>query len=425
MRYTLRLLTLDQLSRAAGVVCALELMRGEPEWQDGDKKRLGDWPIEIGLWVGAAATPNRLGGKGNTSPDSAVSRVKRFRRDGREAPAPIKACPWCGEPFSRDSFACEPSDVTPKNMLIRCAGANCPFTGRRALPILTVDEAIYRRLPAFVIATIDKFAGLRWLAGAGAFFGNVKREDQWGFYGAADPAALGRRLFGGASLLPPALIVQDELHLISGPLGTVAALYETVLDGLASRNRDGRTIRPKVVASTATVRRAAAQIEALFDLKQTEVFPPPGPDRRDSFLPRQFRHLRSRRGSMSGSPRRARGRSSSSFACCCRCSLPRRRKRTPSPTPTLTSPRSATSTPCANSAAPAVSSRTKSWCGSRATATNGGASSRLTNRSRTVACERSWSLRRARILTGSPRRRNGWRKTLPTSRASTSRSRPI
>ena len=286
MRYTLRLLTLDQLSRAAGVVCALELMRGEPEWQDGDKKRLGDWPIEIGLWVGAAATPNRLGGKGNTSPDSAVSRVKRYRRDGREAPAPIKACPWCGALFSRDSFACEPSDVAPKNILIRCAGPNCPFTGRRALPILTVDEAIYRRLPAFVIATIDKFAGLPWLAEAGAFFGNVNRDDQWGFYGAADPAALGRRLFGGASLLPPALIVQDELHLISGPLGTVAALYEMVLDRLASRSRDGKTIRPKVVASTATVRRAAAQIEALFDRNQTEVFPPPGPDRRDSFFAR-------------------------------------------------------------------------------------------------------------------------------------------
>jgi hypothetical protein len=286
MRYTLRLLTLDQLSRAAGVVCALELMRGEPGWHDGDKKRLGDWPIEIGLWVGAAATPNRLGKTGDGRTDTAVARIRRFRRDGREAPAPIKACPWCGVPFSRDSFACHPSDAAPKNMLIRCAGEHCPFTGGRPLPILTVDEAIYRRLPAFVIATIDKFAGLPWLAEAGAFFGNVNREDQWGFYGAADPAAFGRRLFGGASLLPPALNVQDELHLISGPLGTVAALYETVLDRLACRSRDGKVIRPKVVASTATVRRAAAQIEALFDRKQTEVFPPPGPDRRDSFFAR-------------------------------------------------------------------------------------------------------------------------------------------
>jgi hypothetical protein len=56
MRYTLRLLTLDQLSRAAGVVCALELMRGEPTWQENGKYLLGDWPIEIGLWVGSAAS---------------------------------------------------------------------------------------------------------------------------------------------------------------------------------------------------------------------------------------------------------------------------------------------------------------------------------------------------------------------------------
>jgi hypothetical protein len=239
MRYTLRLLTLDQLSRAAGVVCALELMRGEPAWQDGAKKRLGDWPIEIGLWVGAAASPNRLGKTGDGRSDTAVARIRCFRRDGREVPAPIKACPWCGEPFSRDSFACDPSDAAPRNMLIRCAGEHCPFTGGRPLPILTVDEAIYRRLPAFVIATVDKFAGLPWLAESGAFFGNVNREDNWGFYGAADGTREGRPLFGGATLLPPALIVQDELHLISGPLGTVAALYETVLDRLATRTREG------------------------------------------------------------------------------------------------------------------------------------------------------------------------------------------
>src|SRR6266404_2008589 len=284
MRYTLRLLTLDQLSRAAGVVCALELMRGKPAWQNGEKRMLGDWPIEIGLWVGSAASPNRLGRTGDGRTDTAVARVRRFRRDGREAPAPIKACPWCGEPFSRDSFACHPNNNAPQNMEIRCSSVACPFTGGRSLPILTVDEVIYRRLPAFVIATVDKFAGLPWLAEAGAFFGNVDREDQWGFYGAADPIGVGRRLDSGASLLPPALIIQDELHLISGPLGTVAALYEVVLDRLATRRKEGKLIRPKVIASTATVRRASAQIEALFDRHRTEVFPPPGPGRRDSFF---------------------------------------------------------------------------------------------------------------------------------------------
>jgi Helicase conserved C-terminal domain len=283
MRYTLRLLTLDQLTRAAGVICALELMRSEPAWREGERNVLGDWPIEIGLWVGAAATPNRLGGRGNTGPDTAVGRIRRFKRDGREAPAPIKACPWCGEPFTRDSFRCTPSDVAPQNMEIGCANSRCPFGTGKPLPVLTVDEAIYRRLPAFLIATVDKFAGLPFLDKVGAFFDHVDREDDQGFYGAAEPG-VGRKLFGGARLLPPALIIQDELHLISGPLGTVAALYEVALDRLASRRRNDHTIRPKIVASTATVRRADAQIRALFDRSRTAIFPPPGPDRRDSFF---------------------------------------------------------------------------------------------------------------------------------------------
>lgn len=286
MRYTLRLLTLDQLSRAAGVVCALELMRGEPAWMEGTKRLLGDWPIEIGLWVGSAASPNRLGGKGNPNPDTAVIRVKRFKTSGREAPAPIKACPWCAWPFAADSFACTPNAIAPKNMEIRCTNADCDFTGARALPILTVDEAIYRRLPAFVIATVDKFAGLPWLGEAGAFFGHVNRTDEWGFYGANDDRREGRPLDNGHALDPPDLIIQDELHLISGPLGTVAALYEVALDRLATRTMMGRRVRPKIVASTATVRRASAQIKALFDRETTEIFPPPGPDRRDSFFAR-------------------------------------------------------------------------------------------------------------------------------------------
>jgi hypothetical protein len=283
MRYTLRLLTLDQLTRAAGVVCALELMRGEPAWQADGKRLLGDWPIEIGLWVGSAASPNRLGRTGDNRDDTAVARVRRYRRLGREAPAPIKACPWCGTPFGRDSFACIPSDAAPQNMVIRCANTTCDFTRDRPLPVLTVDEGIYRRLPAFLIATVDKFAGLPWLGEAGAFFGHVDRSDDWGFYGADRPGH-GHRLWNGHALLPPDLIIQDELHLISGPLGTVAALYEVALDRLASRQWMGHRIRPKVIASTATVRRAAAQVKALFDRRETAIFPPPGSGRRNSLF---------------------------------------------------------------------------------------------------------------------------------------------
>lgn len=283
MRYTLRLLTLDQLARAAGVVCALELMRGEAEFIENNKRLLGDWPIEIGLWVGSDASPNRLGGRGVTGDDTAVTRVRRFVQRGGRAPAPIKACPWCGTQFGRQSFQCTPNTVTPQNLEIRCANDSCDFTGNRALPVLTVDEPIYRRLPAFLVATVDKFAGLPWVGECGAFFGHVDHfEKNVGFYGAAAPG--GRPLFNGASLDPPDLIIQDELHLISGPLGTVAGLYETAIDRLAAREHGDRRIRPKIVASTATVRRASEQIRALFDREETAVFPPPGIDRRDSFF---------------------------------------------------------------------------------------------------------------------------------------------
>jgi hypothetical protein len=288
MRYTLRLLTLDQLARAAGVVCALELMRTDADNVDSNGRRLlGDWPIEIGLWVGSDASPNRLGGRGDTDETTAVGRVRRYRngRDKR-APAPLKACPWCGTPFTQSSFGCMPNEHAPTNLEIRCANTGCDFSRNRPLPVLTVDEPIYRRLPAFLIATVDKFASLPWVGETGAFFGHVDRfEDGVGFYGAAEPGR-GRPLGNHWSLDPPDLIIQDELHLISGPLGTVVGLYEAAIDQLASRGSGDTKVRPKIVASTATVRRAADQITALFDRPKTSVFPAPGVDRSDSFFAR-------------------------------------------------------------------------------------------------------------------------------------------
>lgn len=289
MRYTLRLLTLDQLGRAAGLVCALELLRTGDDYRDADgRPLLGDWPIEIGLWVGSDASPNRLGGRGDPHDDTAVKRVRRYvsGRD-RRAPAPIKACPWCGTALTPQSFRCVPNVERPTNLELRCASERCAFTGDRPLPVVTVDEAIYRRLPAFLIATVDKFAALPWVGEAGAFFGHVDRADEAGFYGAA-LSGRGRPLGGkGAHRLdPPDLVIQDELHLISGPLGTVAGLYEAAIDALATRQVAGTRVRPKIVASTATVRRADEQIRALFDRHDTRIFPPPGIDRRDSFFAR-------------------------------------------------------------------------------------------------------------------------------------------
>jgi hypothetical protein len=290
MRYTLRLLTLEQLSRAATLICALELERQR------DAERLGPWPFEIGLWVGMAATPNVMGRKGDNNENSARIRTIRFQNNSRANPAPIplEECPWCATKFSTSSFSLVPTNSdAPTNLRVTCANRRCEFKGGNPLPIVGVDEPIYRRLPCFIVATVDKFAGLPWLGPAGGLFGNVERYDKEGFYGSCDPN-IGSRL--PTPLLPPDLIIQDELHLISGPLGTIAGLYEAAIDALCSRELEDKTVRPKIVASTATVRRADAQVKALFGRDSVDIFPPPGPDRRDSFfaitMPKATRNAR-------------------------------------------------------------------------------------------------------------------------------------
>ena len=260
MRYTLRLLTLDQLGRAAALICALELEREQaPE-------RLGEWPFEIALWVGRAATPNYMGRKGEAGDKSARVKTLRYARDSsREPPLPLEQCPWCGTPFRRQSFRLHPDTNEPSDLHVHCVNRRCDFTGKRHLPIVAVDEPIYRRLPAFMIATADKFAALPWSGETARFFHGGDPDHP----------------------RPPDLIIQDELHLISGPLGTMAGLYETAIDRLCTRRTGDGTVRPKVIASTATVRLAQKQIQALFNRREVDCFPAPGPDRRNSFFARQ------------------------------------------------------------------------------------------------------------------------------------------
>ena len=261
MRYTLRLLTLDQLGRAAALICALELER------EAAPDRLGAWPIEIALWVGRAATPNYMGKKGDRSDKSARVRTLRFSRDTtQDPPLPLDQCPWCGTKFAKHSFQLVPNTNNPSNLLVCCVNRRCDFRGaKRSLPIVAVDEPIYERLPAFMIATADKFAAMPWTG------------ETSGFFRGGDPT----------DPRPPDLIIQDELHLISGPLGTMAGLYETALDRLCLRRIDDKDVRPKVIASTATVRLAKKQIRALFGRTSVAVFPSPGIDRRDSFFAEQ------------------------------------------------------------------------------------------------------------------------------------------
>lgn len=283
MRYTLRLLTLDQLERAATLICALELERRK------DPTKLGPQRFSIGLWVGKAATPNRFGTDQDHDPTTARNRVLAFNKDPRAnpAPIPIDKCPWCGTSFDQDTFALKPSSQAPLQLRIACGNPKCEFRWQRefteGIPVLAVDDEIYRELPPFLIATVDKFAGLPWVGKTGLLLGrDVTHHNTYGFFGPAQTPPDAKRLPG--ALLPPDLIVQDELHLISGPLGTMVGLYETVIDHLTTREVDGQRVRPKIVASTATARRARTQIRALFGRDQVAVFPPPGPNRRTSFF---------------------------------------------------------------------------------------------------------------------------------------------
>ncbi|MCC7539361.1 MAG: helicase [Deltaproteobacteria bacterium] len=283
MRYTLRLLTLDQLERAATLICALELERRK------DPGKLGPRRFSIGLWVGKAATPNRFGTEKDRDETTARNRVLDFRKDPKAnpSPIPIDKCPWCGTPFGQDTFELKPDARVPLQLRVMCAAPKCEFRWHKdwpeGIPVVGVDDEIYRELPCFLIATVDKFAGLPWVGKTGLLLGrNVTHANALGYFGpgAKPPDAKGLP----KQLLPPDLIIQDELHLISGPLGTMVGLYETAIDHLTTRVVDGKTIRPKIVASTATVRRALPQIRALFARTRVDVFPPPGPNRRTSFF---------------------------------------------------------------------------------------------------------------------------------------------
>jgi hypothetical protein len=273
LRYTLRLLTLDQLGRAATLVCALEkIRRARPEI-------LGDVRFSVGLWVGRSATANTL--------EEVRDKVTEYKTNtARPSPFPLTGCPWCGKDLSADSLTVQKTGV-----VVGCNDRTCDFTaaGGDGLPVLFVDEQIYRELPCFVVATVDKFAMLPWRGETGMLFGRVTARDGRAFHGPMDDAPKGSEPLP-EGLRPPELVVQDELHLISGPLGTMVGLYETAIDALATHEG----VRPKVIASTATVQRARAQVQALFGRDETRLFPPPGVDDSDTWFAAFDRTLPSR-----------------------------------------------------------------------------------------------------------------------------------
>ncbi len=281
LRYTLRLLTLDQLGRAATLICSLELLRKK------DPARLGDVRFSVGLWVGRSATANTL------------DQVKKLVIDYKNSPSktapspfPLATCPWCSRELGRDSLVLAPNKTSPEEVIVSCMSASgqppsdcefAPRNNREGLPVVFVDEQIYRELPSFIVATVDKFAMLPWRGETGMLFGRASARDGKRCFGPMDRAPKGALNLPGG-LQPPDLIVQDELHLISGPLGTMVGLYETAIEWLSTNKSSGKPVLPKVIASTATVRRARAQIQSLFGRPSMSLFPPPSVDASETFF---------------------------------------------------------------------------------------------------------------------------------------------
>ena len=296
MRYTLRLLTIQQFQRATALICACESIRRKA-LEHGDS-RWGKTPFRIGLWVGRRTTPNRT--------DDAVEAIKQARGNqfvggGIGTPYQLTACPWCGSAIEAGKHLdAQPYPHSSGRTLTYCGDkfGQCLFSKRQAanegLPVVVVDEEIYRRLPTLLIATVDKFAQMPWKGEVQMLFGQVNGVcERHGFKSPEieDSTSHPKSKFGMPAaktlehgpLRPPDLIIQDELHLISGPLGTLVGLYETAIDKLCTWEVNGKQVRPKLIASTATIKNADVQVHSLF-LRTVNIFPPPGLDVRDNFF---------------------------------------------------------------------------------------------------------------------------------------------
>lgn len=288
MRYTLRLLTIQQFQRATTLLCAMETLREE---SSESLKKWGAAPFTLGLWVGNKVTP------GNTEQSSKViEAVRDGQRTFGATPAQLTSCPWCGTVIAegRDIIV----DRDEGRTAICCGDSlqQCEFSRakrRTGLPVVVVDTEIYHRPPSMLIGTVDKFAMMAWRGETRTLFGRARQEcprhgliwPDWECGGNHPkkrdlPPTQVRTI---SPIRPPDLIIQDEFHLISGPLGTMVGLYETAIDELSAWELDDKTVRPKIIASTATVRKADSQVKNVF-LRQVSVFPPHGLDIEDNFF---------------------------------------------------------------------------------------------------------------------------------------------
>jgi hypothetical protein len=289
MRYTLRLLTLQQFQRATLLICALEVIRKD-NYTITHNNTLGAERISIGLFVGGSSLPNtwrETGYASDSSMEKELNKIIKQIESGKEISTnlPFTDCPWCGSGLFVEK---ELNNVSHKTggenygindqLSICCNNTSCSYKGMGrnrptkdfSLPFRLFDEDIYKFPPTLLFGTVDKFAAL---ANNVSSIAGERNKDS-------------KRLFGRGhnhDSLPPELIIQDELHLLLGPLGSAVGLFEKSIDYLCTYEEKGLKIKPKIVTSTATTRNTDKQIFALFN-RRSEIFPKQGILSDDSFF---------------------------------------------------------------------------------------------------------------------------------------------
>lgn len=272
MRYTLRLLTAQQFERASFLICALEYLRKALLTREEYGISLGSESITLGMWIGSASTPNKLSDLGNGKFKDYYSSVNSGTKPTSN-PFPISYCPWCG--CKLESTADPTLHGYNKKGELHCINAsNCSFD---KLPIMYIDECIYKEPPTLLFATVDKFAQLT-------------NEDR------------GKMLGAGTNRRRPDLIIQDEMHLISGPLGSLVGMFETMVEEICTfKDANGNVRRPKIIASTATTRNTLSLIKQLY-ARQVRTFPVSGISYSDNYFSHVLKTSESKRQYMGLAP---------------------------------------------------------------------------------------------------------------------------
>ena len=288
LRYTLRLLTTQQRDRLLRLVVAMEMTREREQLlakkQNLDISPFGKERISIGFWVGGQVTPNKFSEYDESLPYKKKDFIRKITKQ-------ILKCPCCGTEIKGENYKIIPEKRTVE---IHCPSKGCYFAEDKAsMPVYLVDEEIYAKCPTIIISTVDKFANLPWSEKCGLLFGKTNRYCKRCGYIAVGEDHTNHRATGDIDacsvddcrpFCPPELIIQDELHLISGPLGTIYGGYETVVEEMCTVTCNGKKIKPKYVVSTATIKNADEQIKSLYSREKTVQFPPSGFDIRDSFF---------------------------------------------------------------------------------------------------------------------------------------------